>query len=213
MGGPGALARVKVREVTGIFASLVKATSAADDLLLAAFDRADIDVVAAEELARQCTGKSPLPAVHLADMPGTPRREFVAPEDTVAITTMCVAITVCLGAMFGALMALGSGGTMVRIVVAVAVAGAAGGGVGGFVARRLSRRWRTATPGGTDGCVLWVRVRTPEREEKALQILRSHGADAVHVHEMEIDKRLEDLPLSSLRPDPWLSNERLGQPS
>ncbi|KAA1052991.1 hypothetical protein [Azospirillum argentinense] len=62
------------------------------------------------------------------------------------------------------------------------------------------------------GLVLWVRVRTPEQEEKAQRILREHGADAVRVHEIEIDKRLEDLPLASLRPDPWLSDEPLAKP-
>jgi hypothetical protein len=42
--------------------------------------------------------------------------------------------------------------------------------------------------------------------------LRRHGAKAVRVHEIEIDKRTEDLPLAGLRPDPWLGNERLGEP-
>jgi hypothetical protein len=44
----------------------------------------------------------------------------------------------------------------------------------------------------------------------AQEILRSHGAKAVRIHEVEIDKRIADLPLSSLRPDPWLGSERLG---
>jgi hypothetical protein len=39
-----------------------------------------------------------------------------------------------------------------------------------------------------------------------------HGAEAVHVHEIDLAKRPEDLPLQSLRPDPWLGDERLGQP-
>ena len=63
------------------------------------------------------------------------------------------------------------------------------------------------------GLVLWVRVRSPEREEKAQQILREHGAEAVRVHEIEIDKRFEDIPLSSLVLDPWLGSEPLGKPT
>jgi hypothetical protein len=39
-----------------------------------------------------------------------------------------------------------------------------------------------------------------------------HGGEAVHVHEIGLAKRPEDLPLHSLRPDPWLGNERLGRP-
>jgi hypothetical protein len=61
------------------------------------------------------------------------------------------------------------------------------------------------------GLVLWVRVRSPEQEEKAQQVLLAHGAEAVRVHEIEIDKRLEDLPLSSFRPDVWLGDERLAE--
>jgi hypothetical protein len=52
------------------------------------------------------------------------------------------------------------------------------------------------------GIVLWVRVRTPEREDRAQQILRGHGGEAVRVHEMDLEKRLEDVPLSS-----WLNDE------
>jgi hypothetical protein len=31
---------------------------------------------------------------------------------------------------------------------------------------------------------------------KAEQILRSHGAEAVRMHEVEIEKRLEDIPFA-----------------
>jgi hypothetical protein len=55
-----------------------------------------------------------------------------------------------------------------------------------------------------------VRVRSPDLEERAQRILRERGGQAIRVHEIEIDKRLEDLPLSNLRPDPWLGGERLG---
>jgi hypothetical protein len=33
-------------------------------------------------------------------------------------------------------------------------------------------------------------------------MLRERGAEAVHVHEIEIEKRIEDLPLSSLSREP-----------
>jgi hypothetical protein len=62
------------------------------------------------------------------------------------------------------------------------------------------------------GLVLWVRVRSPELEEKAQYILKDHGAEAVRVHEIEIQKRFEDMPLSSLVLDPWLGSEPLGEP-
>jgi hypothetical protein len=60
--------------------------------------------------------------------------------------------------------------------------------------------------------VLLVRVRSPEEEAEAADILLDHGAQAVRAHEIAIDKRLEDLPLHSLRPDPWLGDEPLAHP-
>jgi uroporphyrinogen-III synthase len=62
------------------------------------------------------------------------------------------------------------------------------------------------------GIVLWVRVRSPDQENKAQQILHQHGGQAIRVHEIDIEKHPEEIPLSSLRPDPWLGNERLGRP-
>ena len=95
----------------------------------------------------------------------------------------------------------------------VAVGIAAAGGIGASVVIRfLERQQAEQLEGNTiaDGLILWVRARSPDREERAQQILRERGGQAIRVHEIEIDKRLEDLPLSKLRPDPWLGGERLG---
>ena len=62
------------------------------------------------------------------------------------------------------------------------------------------------------GLLIWVRVRSPEKEAEAQEILTRHGGQAVHVHEIELATRPEDLPLHSLRVDPWLGDERLGRP-
>jgi hypothetical protein len=92
---------------------------------------------------------------------------------------------------------------------AAAAGGAAGGGLGALLARSLGAKQAGAleTQLAEGGIVLWVRVRAPEREKQAEQILLGHGAQAVRVHEIEIDKRLEDVPLSS-----WLVDEPLARP-
>jgi hypothetical protein len=200
MGEPDVLERVTVREVTGVFGSRAAAAPAVDELLLAGFDRADIDAVADGERLRKRIGDTPVPATMLADIPDVPRREFVAPEDTTIVFALCAAITGCLGTMIGAFSAIGSGVTTTGTVTAALAGGAVGFGAGALIAQVLGRRWRQSpmTPEGTDGLVLWVRVRTGERERAALRILKDRGAEAVHVHETEIDKHLEDQPLSSL---------------
>ena len=119
-----------------------------------------------------------------------------------------------VGATAAALGVVASGGALALAAVAGAAGGVAAGGLGALIARSLGQKKAKELEGymATGGLVVWVRVRSPDREEKAQQILREKGAEAVRVHEIELEKRLEDIPLSSLRPDPWLGNERLGQP-
>lgn len=60
------------------------------------------------------------------------------------------------------------------------------------------------------GIVLWVRVRTAEKEAEAQELLAKFGAEAIRVHEIEIAKRLEDVPLANVQPDPWLDRHSPG---
>jgi hypothetical protein len=224
MDEPGTIEKVKVREVTGVFPSCEAIISAVDDLLLAGFERADIDVVADGPQSNKGIDASATLAVELADVPDAPRQEFVAPEDTAAIYALCVAVTGCFGTIMGALSGIASRGTTAFIfsargttalVIYCAVVGAIiGCGLGIVIARLMGWRWIQAPNklASSDGLVLWVRVRGPDHEQKALRILKLRGAEAVRVHEIERSKRVDGLPLSALRPDPWLSNERLGAP-
>jgi hypothetical protein len=120
-----------------------------------------------------------------------------------------------LSVVAGLLLTVGALATTFGIVAsggALAVAlGAAAVGSGSAVMVRLLGRERAKefeAEMAKGGLVLWVRVRSPEHEEKAQQILRGHGGEAVRVHEIEIAKSLRDIPLSSL-----LVDEPIGEPS
>jgi hypothetical protein len=88
------------------------------------------------------------------------------------------------------------------------------GGIAAIIANRVINREKRA---GLNwfmterGIVLWVRVHSPEREDSALKILRDHAAVAARVHEIDIEKPVDDLALNKLRPDPWLGDERLAE--
>src|SRR5581483_7602420 len=98
------------------------------------------------------------------------------------------------------------GAAFVGLVVAAA----------GFV--RAARLFRRDEVQGLDdrvarrGLIQWVRVRSPEQEALAQEILRPHGAEAVRVHAIELERSPDDLPLARLRPDPRLGSEPLGRP-
>jgi hypothetical protein len=60
------------------------------------------------------------------------------------------------------------------------------------------------------GLVVFVRVRSPQREAEALAIMRDCGARNVHVHEVELDRKLDDIPLAKIARDPWLVDDSMG---
>jgi hypothetical protein len=208
------LDRVRVREVTGIFHSRDGLNGAVADLLPAGFDRADIDVVASLDEVTKRLGIY-VAADALADVPAVPRRPFFGPEDVTLVVATVAAIFAAAGAMFAAFGVVSNGGSYRYVVFASVVAGLLCGILGAAITVRFVRKDERK---GLDqlmadrGLVLWVRTRSAEREVQAKESLLAHGARAVRVHELEVEKTVEDLPLHALRPDPWLGSEPLGHP-
>jgi outer membrane lipoprotein SlyB len=138
---------------------------------------------------------------------------FFGAEDVTLIAGMGIGILMFVGAALAAAAVVASRGSSVAAALAALAGGAIVGGIGAWIVRRLRREHAPEIdiPNIVGEFVLFVRVRTSEREAKAQQILAAHGAEAVRVHEIDLDKRLEDIPLSSLRVDPWLGEEALGR--
>jgi hypothetical protein len=207
------LGRARVREVAGVFHSYEALDAAVEGLLLAGFDRADIDRMAPIDEVRDKVGAVYIASEELADVPHAPRQPIVLPADTGATTALVASVAAGAAGLGMALVAVMLDYTLVQGAVAALIVAIVAGGVAAIATLRIFKREKIT---GLDtfmterGIVLWVRVRTPEREEIAQKVLSDHGARAIRVHEIEIDKTAEDLPLSKLRPDPWLANERLG---
>ncbi len=206
------LERTKVREVAGVFYSRQALEAAVEDLLLNGFDRADIDQLASLDEVRK-RFDTYVASEELADLTPAPRQPVFTRDDI----TMMLAVTASLtGVAAGTAVAFGvlrSGGSESSAAIVGALVGLAAGGVAALVMKRVFRRDAVRgleTPRLQRGVVLWVRVRSAEREAMAQDILARNGGRAVRVHEIAIEKRTEDLPLSSLRPDPWLGSEPLG---
>jgi hypothetical protein len=204
--------QVTVREVVGIFHSQKDMEEAFDVLLRSGFDRADVDIMASAETVRQKLGTMFLPAEAATENPNTPRQAFVTRDDVTIPAAGVAGILFYVGATAAALAVVASGGTLAAALAAVALGGTVGGGLGALAARFIGREHARAleTELAAGGLVVWVRVRSPELERRAIDILRGHFADGVRAHDITVDKRIADLPLASLRPDPWLSEERLG---
>ena len=206
------LDRVKVREVAGVFRSRDVLDTAVHALLSSGFDRADIDVVVGAE-ARERLGGAKVAPEELPEVPAAPRQPVIAREDIVLVWSLVLSILIFAGAGFAAWLVVKSGGELIWAGIAAAIGAIAAGWVGAQLARNFARRRIRHLEAQliTRDLILLVRVRSGGEEEKATEILLGHGAQAVRPHEITIDKRLEHLPLHSLRVDPWLGDEPLAQ--
>jgi hypothetical protein len=209
------LERTRAREVTGVFHSRKALVAAAEELLVAGIDRADIDISASpNELERRLNYLS-IPAADLADLPITARQPFTGDDDVLSTEAVIGSVAGCIAAIAMAFYLVARDIGPLSVGIFSVLIGLVVGGVAMLWVRRLLQRERARgleRLSEAQGLLIWVRVRSPEKEAQAQEILTRHGAKAVHIHEIELAKRPEDLPLHSLRPDPWLGDERLGQP-
>ena len=201
--------RAKVREVAGVFRSRRDLEATVEALERAGFDRADIDALSNvhQVPVDGTTGNQPQIS-HLAGQP------MIMPDDLASARAVIAGTlgTICAVAAVSWIVA--SGGESGSAVLGGLLAGAAAAGIGYVATPWLSGNERTKLPEGltaASGFMLLVRFRSRDPEKAAQQILRDHGASSIRVREVEIEERSDDIPLSSLRPDPWLGNDRLGQ--
>ena len=203
--------RRRVREVAAVFHDAGGLESAVEALLEAGFDRSDIDIMGDVETVRQRLGQVYVPPEEIPEVPGVPRRAFVARDDLTGATAAVAGILFYIGAAATALSVVASGGSLALVAATAAVTGTLGAGIGASAVHLLGKKQaeeleRQLMEGGI---VVWVRVRSPEKEGEAREILARFNGKAIRVHEIEIDKRLDDLPLANLRPDPWLGSKPL----
>ena len=209
------LDQVRTREVTGVFHSREALIAAAEELLVAGTDRADIDVSASlDELNRRLNYQS-IPPEDLADLSATARQPFMGKDDVLSSDAVVGSLAGCAAAVAMAFLLIVKDMRPIPVGIISVLAGLLVGSAAMLWTRRRLQRERTRgleKLSEAQGLLIWVRVRSPEKEAEAQEILMRHGGKAVHVHEIELAKLAEDLPLHSLRPDPWLGDERLGQP-
>ncbi len=207
----GVLERLMVREVAAVFHREDSLEDAIEALLHAGFDRGDIDIMGDIETVRRRLGTVYVPPEDIADVPSTPRRAYIARDDIATATAGVAGILFYLGAATAAMTVVASGGSLALAAAAATAAGAVGGGIGASAIRLLGKKQADDLHLQlmSGGIVVWVRVRDPQREAQAQDILAKHGGEAIRVHDMEIEKRLDDLPLAKLKPDPWLGGEPL----
>ena len=128
----GARRHVTATEAVAVFHDVPSFQAAIDDLLMAGFDHAEINVLAHEETVKSKLGREYGSTAEFEDDLDAPRMGFV-PEETIGDAEGAViGASVYLPAIAGSLAVAASGGTLLGVFAAAAIAGGAGGLIGGF---------------------------------------------------------------------------------
>lgn len=196
-----------VREAVGLFHNNDELEDVIEELELAGFDRAQINLLAAQKTAEERLHHRITDLRELEDSDATPLGIHADRHEMAQGKAALVSGLALLGsfAAIGAVVATGGG--LAAVIAAAAVAGGAGGGIGGLIARTVGqhRAQEIEAQLAAGGLLLWVELRSPEQEQKAIEILKRHSAADVHVHELRRHWGDEDVPLRRWQPDPFLA--------
>ena len=169
-------------EAVALFHDVKSLQAAIDELLTSGFDQGCLSVLGNEKAIEDKLGHS-RSTKDLEDNPNVPRATWV-PDESIVAEAACIGTPAYLSAIIGSLVVFASGGTLLGGVAIAAVAGGAGATVGtalaGIVGHEHAKHLNENLNRG--GLLLWVRTRDVEAEKKALDVLRRHSGQDVHLH-------------------------------
>jgi len=173
-------------EAVGVFHDAPSLQAAADALMVAGFDRAHLNLLAAEEAVTTKLGHAYKTVFELEDDPKAATQAYSADDSRTEAMTLAIGGLFYIGAVAAIGAVVASGGAVAAIVIAALAGGGAGGAIGGVLASFLSHHHATALQDQIDkgGLLLWVRTIDKAHEESALEILIVHDATDVHIHEL-----------------------------
>jgi hypothetical protein len=187
-----------VREVVGVFHDQESFLSAIDDLLSAGFDRAELSLLASDEAIEQKLGHAYERVQELEDDGNVPRVAFLDNDSLAEAKTGIIGGLAYVGALAAA-------------IAAAAAAGSGGGLLGAWGVRHLGEKRAKQLQRQLEhgGLLLWVHIRDAAHETRAIDILKQHGADDVHGHDLPATADPADNPFAGLEIDPFLPGARV----
>lgn len=200
-----------VREAVGVFHAWDNLQGAVDDLLGHGFDRAEISLLAGEATVEDKLGHVYARVKELEDDPNAARAAFVGRDSMTEAKAFAISGLGYVGAVAAVGAVVASGGTLAAAIGAAVAAGLGGAGLGTMLTRALGRERAHDVEAQLNkgGLLLWVRTRDGAHEARAVEILKKHRADDVHVHDLPVSAEPEDDPMSGVEPDPFLPKARV----
>lgn len=112
------------------------------------------------------------------------------------------------GGCVGAIAVAAAGGALGLAIAAAIAGGAAGAGLGTLLAAAIAHLHSAGVQLKKGGLVLWVSVSYPDAEKRALTVLSEMGGRDVHVHKIQREWSLREIPFAESQPDPFLENDK-----
>jgi hypothetical protein len=172
------------REAIGVFHDERNLQKAADELLIAGFDRSAFSLLAGHHAVENKLGHAYQKVVDIEDDGQAPRIAYIGSDSRVEAKGAAVGGLAYVGAVVSCGMVVASGGTALVAVAAAAAAGGVGGLIGAALARFMDKHHARYLEVQLEkgGLLLWVHVKDGEQERLAMQILQRNGAEDVHMH-------------------------------
>jgi hypothetical protein len=205
----GTIAAYSAKEAVGLFHDAASLEAAVDALEIVGFDRASISVLASNASARKQIDEFYGNIRALEDSEKAPRGSFVSRDARIEAEAAAVGAPLYVGGLAGAWAVAAAGGALALSIAAVIAGGAVGAGLGALLAYAISRRHSAAIEAQLKkgGLLLWVSVPNAEAKKRAVGALTKSGAKDVHIHEVQREWTLKDIPLTNSQPDRWLGRE------
>jgi hypothetical protein len=174
---------VVVTEAVAVFDDVRELDDAVQELRRAGFKKGDISLLATEAAVAKKLGHRYERVEELEDDPKAPRTAYRTRASVGDSDDMIVGSLTYLPAVVAAGTVVASAGVVAAAVTGTAIAGAL---IGTVLARWLDQHHAEHLQEQLDrgGLLLWVRTPDEAAERRALEILRSHSAHDVHVHQL-----------------------------
>jgi hypothetical protein len=178
--------RTMIREAVAVFRDAGALQAAVSDLQSNGFDRADISFMAREGYLDGHLKQDFGDVREVEDDPDAPRDAVIDETDIRQRRTLETSLAATIAGFAAAGFTVMTGGAL---PLAVGLAAAAAGGVGAagaLVGRAAEKGQQTFLEEQLDrgGVLIWVHTPDLDAERRALDILRAHGGDDAHIHEL-----------------------------
>lgn len=168
------------REAVGIFDDETSLQAAIDELTVSGFARCQLSVL--KKGSMNPVNES---TVLAADDPQVERTDYFCPEVQGEVTGSLIAGFAMVPMFSTEIAVAASGATVLAGIGATVVSGGIGALIGGAIAIMIARKHHAKLADQVDhgGLLLWVHTKSPEYEQRAIDILSRHAGHHVHSHD------------------------------